>query len=81
MFRVKHIVPTPAVPSCSQVYKIGKKGEESHSATTEYDVTQKGITPMGGFPHYGMINEDYLMLKARARLIWLPPALAVLLAT
>ena len=47
------------------MYKLGKKGEESHGATTEYDVTQKAITPMGGFPHYGIINEDYLMLKAR----------------
>ena len=50
-----------------KVYKIGKKGESSgefaHSATTEYDVTEKGITPMGGFPHYGMVNEDFIMLK------------------
>ena len=47
-----------------KVYKIGKKGEDSHKATTEYDVTNKEITPMGGFPHYGIVNEDYLMLKA-----------------
>lgn len=48
-----------------KVYKIGKKGEESHKATTEYDVTNKEITPMGGFPHYGIINEDYIMLKVQ----------------
>lgn len=47
-----------------KVYKIGKKGEDSHKATTEYDVTNKEITPMGGFPHYGIVNEDYIMLKA-----------------
>lgn len=50
-----------------KVYKIGKKGEtsgpNSHSATTEFDVTQKGITPLGGFPHYGVVNEDFLVLK------------------
>ncbi|KAK9829770.1 hypothetical protein WJX72_007794 [[Myrmecia] bisecta] len=46
-----------------KVYKIGKKGEESHKATTEYDVTEKDITPMGGFPHYGVVNEDYVMIK------------------
>ncbi|BDA43239.1 60S ribosomal protein L3 [Coccomyxa sp. Obi] len=46
-----------------KVYKIGKKGEDSHKATTEYDVTNKEITPMGGFPHYGIVNEDYIMLK------------------
>jgi hypothetical protein len=26
-------------------------------------MTEKDITPMGGFPHYGVIKEDYLMLK------------------
>jgi len=46
-----------------KVYKIGKKGEESHAASTEFDVTKKEITPMGGFPHYGVVNEDFLMIK------------------
>lgn len=46
-----------------KVYKIGKKGDASHKATTEFDVTDKDITPMGGFPHYGIVNEDYIMLK------------------
>lgn len=48
-----------------QVYKLGKKGEASHSATTDFDMTTKEITPMGGFPHYGIIKEDYLMIKVR----------------
>lgn len=30
---------------------------------TEMDLTEKGITPMGGFPHYGEVNHDYLLLK------------------
>jgi len=34
-----------------------------NNASTEYDLTQKTITPMGGFPHYGEVNCDYLMLK------------------
>lgn len=50
----------------AQVYKIGKKGDASHLATTEFDVTKKEITPMGGFPHYGVVNEDYLMIKVGA---------------
>ena len=45
------------------MYKIGKKGEDSHLATTEVDVTHKDITPMGGFPHYGIVNEDFIMIK------------------
>jgi large subunit ribosomal protein L3e len=46
-----------------KVYKIGKKGEENHGAGTDFDVTGKEITPMGGFPHYGVVKEDYLMIK------------------
>ena len=37
--------------------------QDSHLATTELDITKKDITPMGGFPQYGVIKEDYLMLK------------------
>ena len=25
--------------------------------------TEKDITPIGGFPHYGVVKEDYLMIK------------------
>jgi len=45
-----------------RILRIGKKGDEK-SATTESDLTDKGITPVGGFPHYGVVNEDWLMLK------------------
>lgn len=56
---------TLVCPGCLpvQVYKIGKKGEESHNAGTDFDVSSKEITPMGGFPHYGVVKEDYLMIK------------------
>ncbi|XP_052135300.1 60S ribosomal protein L3-like [Oryza glaberrima] len=46
-----------------KVYKIGKSGQESHAACTEFDRTEKDITPMGGFPHYGVVKGDYLMIK------------------
>ena len=46
------------------MYRVGKKGEDSHKATTEFDVTDKDITPMGGFPRYGIVKEDYIMIKA-----------------
>merc|ERR1712176_248896 len=45
-----------------KVYRVGAKGD-SHSASTAFDLTDKAITPMGGFNHYGQINEDFLMLK------------------
>ena len=50
-----------------KIYKIGVAGEPSHEAATEFDPTKKEITPMGGFPHYGIVNEDYLMLKVGLR--------------
>lgn len=25
--------------------------------------TEKDITPMGGFPHYGVVKDDYLLIK------------------
>jgi len=93
-----------------KVYKIGKAGQETHDASTEFDRcfvcpllvlllpfffisaialemlsnlfkassiiknlcfadngvscrTEKDITPMGGFPHYGIVKGDYLMIK------------------
>nr|AFA52584.1 ribosomal protein L3 superfamily protein [Vaucheria litorea] len=45
-----------------KIYRIGQKGDEG-SCTTEADLTVKSITPMGGFPHYGEINEDWIMVK------------------
>jgi large subunit ribosomal protein L3e len=52
-----------------KVYRIGKGvrtegGKKVHNnASTEFDLTQKSITPMGGFVRYGEVNEDYIMLK------------------
>jgi len=45
-----------------RVLRVGKKGD-TKSASTESDLTEKGITPVGGFPHYGEVNEDWLMIK------------------
>lgn len=45
-----------------RILRIGAKGNAT-SASTEADLTEKGITPVGGFPHYGEVNEDWLMIK------------------
>lgn len=45
-----------------RVLRIGKKGD-TKSASTESDLTEKSITPVGGFPHYGIVNEDWLLIK------------------
>lgn len=52
-----------------KIYRIGKgvhiqDGKVvKNNASTSYDTTQKTISPMGGFPHYGEVNNDYVMLK------------------
>ncbi|XP_057460894.1 60S ribosomal protein L3-like [Actinidia eriantha] len=42
---------------------LGKVGQEAQTAITEFDRTEKDITPMGGFAHYGVVKDDYLMIK------------------
>ena len=48
------------------IFRVGKaveKGVVDVSAQTEQDLTEKGITPLGGFPHYGVVKNDWLMLR------------------
>ncbi|KAJ3073334.1 60S ribosomal protein L3, partial [Quaeritorhiza haematococci] len=45
-----------------KIYRIGK-GADKNNASTEFDLTEKTITPMGGFPHYGIVNENWVMVK------------------
>jgi len=51
-----------------KIYMIGsaakkEDGSTNFNAKTDNDLTDKTITPLGGFPHYGIVNEDFLMLK------------------
>lgn len=48
-----------------KVYRIGKGVNSGclNNATTNADLTDKAITPMGGFPHYGVVKNDFLMVK------------------
>jgi len=45
-----------------KIYKIGK-GDNEANASTEFDVTKKKITPLGGWVRYGIVNNDYVMVK------------------
>ncbi|CAG8705825.1 15080_t:CDS:2 [Acaulospora morrowiae] len=45
-----------------KIYRIGN-GTDEANASTEYDLTKKQITPLGGFPHYGTVNEDFIIIK------------------
>jgi large subunit ribosomal protein L3e len=46
-----------------KVYLIGKA--DTASAKTNNDLTEKNINPLGGFVHYGMVNNDFLMIKGQ----------------
>merc|ERR1719226_236297 len=64
-----------------KIYRIGKNLKEApHNAKADADLTEKAITPMGGFSHYGVVNEDWVMIKGgivgtRKRLITLRKSL------
>jgi len=45
-----------------KVYRVGKK-DDANSGATEFDITKKKITPMGGFVGYGECNDDFLVIK------------------
>lgn len=48
-----------------KIFRLGKgeRGGAKNNATTAFDVTEKNITPMGGFPHYGVVRDDFIILK------------------
>lgn len=52
-----------------KIYRLGKGVHTvdgkviKNNASTDYDLTEKTITPMGGFPHYGEVNQDFVMVK------------------
>lgn len=45
-----------------KVYRIGS-GSDPRNGSTDADLTEKRITPMGGFPHYGEVRSDFIMIK------------------
>jgi len=45
-----------------KIYRIGKGGDPNNGST-DFDLTEKNINPVGGLPHYGLIREDFLLLK------------------
>ena len=48
-----------------QIYRIGQAASAGckSNGSTKNDLTDKNITPMGGFPHYGEVNEQFVMIK------------------
>merc|ERR1711990_141297 len=48
-----------------KVYRVGTGASRgvNNNATTDQDPHQKNITPVGGFPHYGIVNEDFILIR------------------
>ena len=48
-----------------KIFRIGKgaRGGAKNNASTDNDLTEKNITPLGGFPHYGVVEDDFVMIK------------------
>jgi large subunit ribosomal protein L3e len=48
-----------------KIYRIGAGAIRgiNNNASTETDAHIKNITPLGGFPHYGVVNEDFVMVR------------------
>jgi len=64
-----------------KIYRI-VNGADPKSGATSYDIGDKSLTPMGGFPHYGVLRGDAVVLKGavpgpRKRIITLRKSLQV----
>jgi len=52
-----------------KIYRIGRPAKDEKTnkpewnASTATDLTEKNITPLGGFPHYGEVNDWFVMVK------------------
>uniref|UniRef100_A0A5F9C2P0 60S ribosomal protein L3 n=1 Tax=Oryctolagus cuniculus TaxID=9986 RepID=A0A5F9C2P0_RABIT len=57
----------------TQIYKIGQgyliKDRKliKNNASTDYDLSDKSINPLGGFVHYGEVTNDFIMLVQTKR--------------
>jgi large subunit ribosomal protein L3e len=47
-----------------KIYRIGKAvKDDPENGSCEQDITKKPITPLGGFMHYGVVTNQFVMLK------------------
>jgi large subunit ribosomal protein L3e len=48
-----------------KIYRVGSGAVNGtqNNASTEADPDAKNITPLGGFPHYGIVNEDFMLIR------------------
>lgn len=49
----------------NKIFRVGSGAVNGtlNNATCENDMIEKNITPLGGFSHYGIVNQDFLMIK------------------
>merc|ERR1712243_206993 len=63
--RIQSTVPRAGQKGYHHRTEINKKDGKlvKNNAATEYDLADKSINPMGGFPHYGEVEQDFIMIK------------------
>jgi large subunit ribosomal protein L3e len=69
----------------NKIYRVGKActtPEGKSNGSTEFDLTEKTINPMGGFPRYGVVKQDFIMIRGaclghKKRLITLRKSLRI----
>jgi len=44
-------------------YKTENGKTDKNNGSTKFDLTNKSINPVGGFPHYGEVKNDFIIIK------------------
>ena len=52
-----------------KILKIGIFKDMSFDSVTFFDINKKDINCMGGFPKYGIIRNDYIIIKVLIEII------------
>jgi large subunit ribosomal protein L3e len=47
-----------------KVYRIGQLDSIDKSGSTEFDIAEKSINPLGSWVRYGNVKNDFVMLKS-----------------
>lgn len=46
----------------NKIIMMLKDGKDTKACKTDYDTTEKGINPLGGWVNYGMVNNEFVMI-------------------
>merc|ERR1712059_102298 len=44
-------------------FSVARSGQKGYHHRTEINITDKSINPVGGFVHYGLVKNDFVLIK------------------